>query len=247
MSSDRSVGGRRSIRLPGYNYAQPGAYFVTICTHGGECVLGDVVDGEMILTDWGHVVVESWEAIPAHFQNVETNAFVVMPNHVHGVLVIAPDRRGTACRAPTTTESFGKPVSGSLPTIIRYSNPRYQSASIRVRARPQARSGQRNYYEHVIRTDRAMHAIRRYIAENHAWHLDKYNAMASGPDPLAMDLWHLLKEGGTEVAAPTPSSSLAEHVPRPWNRAGQPHAPFTYLSKNANVRCMAVTKLPLMS
>jgi putative transposase len=99
MPSDQPRGHRRSIRLPGYDYAQPGAYFVTICTHGGEWVLGDVVDGEIVLTDWGHIVVESWKAIPAHFPNVETDAFVVMPNHVHGVLVIAPDRRGTACRA----------------------------------------------------------------------------------------------------------------------------------------------------
>jgi putative transposase len=106
-----------------------------------------------------------------------------------------------------TTESFGKPVSGSLPTIIR---PFKSAASRRISQSEGTSIGpiwQRNYYEHIIRTERALYAIRRYIAENPArWPLDKYNSMASSCDPLAVELWHLLKEDGTEVAAPIPSS-----------------------------------------
>jgi len=79
---------RRSIRLRGYDYTQPGAYFVTIVTRNRECLFGDVVDGNVALNEYGHVVHACWKAIPDHFPNVTLDAFVVMPNHVHGIIVI---------------------------------------------------------------------------------------------------------------------------------------------------------------
>ncbi|MCP9448033.1 MAG: hypothetical protein NNA22_10760, partial [Nitrospira sp.] len=106
---------RRSIRLKGYDYSQAGAYFVTVCTQDRTCLFGDVADGEMRLNDAGGIARQCWFDIPAHFPNASLDEFIVMPNHVHGIIVV--DGRGTACRAPT--EQFGRPVTGSIPTIIR--------------------------------------------------------------------------------------------------------------------------------
>jgi REP element-mobilizing transposase RayT len=80
---------RRSIRLPEYDYAQAGAYFVTLCTHNREPLFGDIVDGEMALNEFGEIVHRCWTALPGHFSHVCLDAFVVMPNHLHGVIIIA--------------------------------------------------------------------------------------------------------------------------------------------------------------
>ena len=82
---------RRSIRMPGYDYSSFGAYFVTICAHGGQCLFGEVVDGEMHLNAAGEVVRDCWEGLPRHYAGVELDAFVVMPNHVHAVVWIVDD------------------------------------------------------------------------------------------------------------------------------------------------------------
>jgi hypothetical protein len=78
------AGHRRSIRLPGYDYAQMGAYFVTVCTQARVCVLGEVADGIILPSPIGHLVERCWRALPTHFPGVELDAFVVMPNHIHG-------------------------------------------------------------------------------------------------------------------------------------------------------------------
>jgi REP element-mobilizing transposase RayT len=80
MTSDRPRGNRRSVRLPGYDYAQPGAYFVTICTHGGECLFDDPV--------FRRVVETVWQGLPRHFPRLSLDAWVVMPNHFHGIPIL---------------------------------------------------------------------------------------------------------------------------------------------------------------
>ncbi|MBN1398470.1 MAG: hypothetical protein JXA06_10605, partial [Bacteroidetes bacterium] len=79
---------RRSIRLKDYDYAQAGEYFITICTHNRECILGDVKDGGMRLSQLGQVVCDTWYDLPNHNYGVELDAFVVMPNHIHGIIII---------------------------------------------------------------------------------------------------------------------------------------------------------------
>ena len=79
MPYDKQKHHRRSIRLPGHDYTSPGAYFVTICVHGWECLLGDVVDGGMRLSEWGQVVSRYWKRIPDHVAHVELDEWVVMP------------------------------------------------------------------------------------------------------------------------------------------------------------------------
>jgi REP element-mobilizing transposase RayT len=80
---------RRSIRLRDYDYAQAGAYFVTVCAEGHTCLFGDVIDDEMRLNDAGRMVQAVWNELPDHYPGVETDAFVVMPNHVHAIIVLA--------------------------------------------------------------------------------------------------------------------------------------------------------------
>jgi len=171
----RSRAGRRSIRLPGYDTSTPGAYFVTICTHDRELLLGDVMNGRMAPSDFGNVVEATWSKIPNHFGNAECDALCLMPNHIHGILVLLTiDGRGTACRA--TIAQLGHPVPGSLATIIRS----FKSASTRrinaLRGTPGYPLWQRNYYEHIVRNEDQLQRIRSYIALNPArWSEDTEN------------------------------------------------------------------------
>jgi REP element-mobilizing transposase RayT len=91
MAFNPEIHHRRSIRLREYEYNRGGAYFVTMCTHERECLFGDVVDGAVRLTDMGRMVQECWDAISNHFPHCELDAFVVMPNHVHGIVAFAGD------------------------------------------------------------------------------------------------------------------------------------------------------------
>jgi len=167
---------RRSIRLPGYDYAQAGAYFVTLCTHQCEWLFGEVVNGEMQLNAFGCVVEEEWLQTPIIRPYVQLDTFVIMPNHFHGIIVMTDDGRGTAPPCPYYTGQFGKPVAGSLPTIMRS----YKSAVTKrinaLRNTPSAPVWQRNYHEHVIRNETALSTIRTYIANNPLhWAADRYN------------------------------------------------------------------------
>ena len=79
---------RRSIRLPGYDYAQVGAYFVTICAQQRLCLFGDIVDDEVRLNESGQMIERWWVGLPTKFPNVALDQSVVMPNHVHGIIII---------------------------------------------------------------------------------------------------------------------------------------------------------------
>ena len=100
MIRDSAKHRRRSLRLKGYDYAQAGAYFVTICTQDRICLFGEVVDSSMRLNGAGQMLVGLWDDIPARFPDVELDAFVVMPNHLHGVILLA-DGGATTNRATT--------------------------------------------------------------------------------------------------------------------------------------------------
>jgi REP element-mobilizing transposase RayT len=178
---------RRSIRLPEYNYAQPGAYFVTIVAWHREGLFGEVKNGEMVLNKFGLVVKQQWERLPKRFPHVELCAFVVMPNHVHMIIEIMDGScRGTAenlggldgepSRRAPTHEQFQKPVAGSIPTIVRS----YKSAvSYRInlmRKTDGVPVWQRNYYEHVIRNDNDLQNKTDYINVNPLlWEQDNEN------------------------------------------------------------------------
>ncbi|MBI3246705.1 MAG: hypothetical protein HYZ50_09380 [Deltaproteobacteria bacterium] len=91
---------RRSIRLRGYDYTQPGAYFVTVCTEGRACVFGEIVGGEVNLTAAGQVVQRVWDDLPRYYPTVNVNTFVMMPNHIHGIVVLTVGAGPRACPTP---------------------------------------------------------------------------------------------------------------------------------------------------
>lgn len=165
---------RRSIRLQGYDYTLAGAYFITICTWNQECLFGD-----MRLNAAGRAVADKWIKIGVIRHAIDLDEWVVMPNHFHGIVVIAgggdPARdRGTARRCPYGGKQFGQPVSGSIPTIVRS----FKSAATKrineLRDTPGAKLWQRNYWEHIIRNESELHRIREYIRNNPAqWEFDR--------------------------------------------------------------------------
>jgi REP element-mobilizing transposase RayT len=177
---------RRSIRLQGYDYSQSGAYFVTICTRDRACLFGEIVDGKMELNEYGNIVEEEWTKTGQIRDEIEMDAWVVMPNHFHGIVVITDERRGgmthgrgTARRAPTA-ERFGQPVTGSLPTIVRAFKSAVTKRINESRRTPGAKLWQRNYWEHIVRNDHELHRIREYIADNpREWDMDRENPDAT--------------------------------------------------------------------
>lgn len=200
---------RRSIRLKGYDYTQPGAYFITICTHERAHLFGHVEGGDMVLSEFGETARQSWLAIPNHFPHAALDAFVVMPNHVHGVIWIVekPPTDATDVRAKNVSPPPSPPLSpGQQSTGERPRGTSKTSGSMvrgfKIGVTKWARQHtnvytvwQRNYYEHIIRNDRALHAIRRYIVENpRRWQLDRYNPDRISPDSLAQAIWNLLKD-----------------------------------------------------
>ena len=263
---------RRSIRLRGYDYRAVGAYFITIVAQDRACLFGEVVDGEMRLSEAGRMVERWWLELNCRFPHVLTDAYVVMPNHFHGIVVIhspppdttappdvgadlrvcpdsmgahgvgadlrvrpntrvCPDSGGAHAGAPlqrVRPDSTGTPDVGAdlrvcpdsmgahgvgadlrvrpntrvcpdsggahtgapLPTIVQWFKTMTTNEYIRMVKHAgwtpfQGRLWQRNYYEHIIRNERALERIRNYILTNpQHWHCDRENINAVGVNPL---------------------------------------------------------------
>ncbi len=178
---------RKSIRLKGYDYSQPGHYFITICTHERQHLFGTIRDGSIQLNDMGEIADQCWRAIPEHYPGVQLDAYVIMPDHVHGVLVVTDRNVGAETDnvgaqmgdvgaqnfvplrepivpGPGKNHRFGKTIPRSIATIVR---------GFKTGVTKWARKNtdhhivwQRNYYEHIVRDGDAMNRIRRYIRDN---------------------------------------------------------------------------------
>jgi hypothetical protein len=148
MNFNPNIHHRRSIRLKNYDYSQRGLYFITICTFQRENLLGEISKGQMPLSPFGEIVRDEWLKTAEMRPNVILDQWILMPNHLHGIIEITGDRRGTLPRAlgegagnqnmpcalgkgmgnpdvqpqghvqRAPTERFGKPVSNSIPTIV---------------------------------------------------------------------------------------------------------------------------------
>ena len=165
---------RRSIRLPRFDYTQQGAYFVTVCTRNRSCLFGEIVNGEMRLNDIGRVAHRMWEEIPTHFPQVGIDAWVVMPNHIHGVIVIAGPPVGATHASPLQRPAG--PPKRSIGAIVGSYKSAVSKRINAMRGTPGASVWQRNYYEHIIRNESALNRIRQYIADNPArWSEDPEN------------------------------------------------------------------------
>jgi REP element-mobilizing transposase RayT len=188
MTYDPQKHHRRSIRLKGWDYSRPGAYFVTVCTQNRECLFGEIQKDEMQLNGFGGIILERWNCIPNHFKHVQLDTFQVMPNHIHGILFILDvgakhsevqchkiegNKFGNA--SPLQKKPHGT-QPGSLSAIIQ----NFLSVSTRninrIRNTPGDRIWQRNYYDRIIRHDDELRKIREYIVNNPLkWELDKDN------------------------------------------------------------------------
>jgi len=186
MTYDLDQHHRRSVRLKGYDYSQAGAYFVTIVTQGRECLFGEIIDGVLRLNEAGQMVEAAWTALPQRFPGIECDAHVVMPNHMHGVIgvgatlvvapntvltthpVAAPNRAGTS-PAPTLGDMVGSFKSITTDAYI-------QGVHHRGWLPFDQRVWQRNYYEHIIRSEIELNAIRQYVIDNPTyWGQDRDN------------------------------------------------------------------------
>ena len=143
---DATLPNRQSIRMKGWDYTSPGYYFVTCNTHGSRALFGTIVNGRMVLSEAGRVAEDCWQAIPRHFPNVGIDEFVVMPNHLHGLV-----------RLPAHVAALGD-VMGA-----------YKAAVSRILGKGRqlpARTWHRNYWDVIVRDERALANIRRYIQDN---------------------------------------------------------------------------------
>lgn len=165
---------RRSIRIPHFDYSQPGYYFVTVCTEDRKEYFGNVESGVMCLSEIGAVAERCLRDIPNHFDNVELDEIVVMPNHVHMVTAIV-SRVGAQHIVPLPDQrnTFQHVVPGSLGSIIRGFKIGVTKWS---RENGKPFGWQPNYYEHIIRNERSLERIREYITHNPLkWELDVEN------------------------------------------------------------------------
>jgi REP element-mobilizing transposase RayT len=150
-------------------------------------LFGEIVDGKMALNEFGDIANECWRELPEHFGHIELDDYIIMPNHIHGIILITDDDndRGTARRVPTgraptydgkIPRRFGKPISGSLPIIIGSFKSAVTKHINELRNSPGAKLWQRNYWEHIIRNERDLNRIRKYIRNNpRKWSIDNEN------------------------------------------------------------------------
>jgi putative transposase len=177
MPYEPQIHHRRSIRLKGYNYSQPGAYWVTMVTQGREPLFGEIADGAMQLNTLGKIVWAIWSRLPAYFP-IRHDEWVIMPNHIHGIIFILDHGRGeaSAVKKPDRSELLSADASpqrapigttpGSLGAIIQ----NFKSVSTRKINRARDVLGvpvwQRDYYERVVRDEVELAQFRQYIQQN---------------------------------------------------------------------------------
>ncbi len=186
---------RRSIRLKGYDYASPGAYFITLVTNQRRLLFGAIAEGEMLPNDPGHMVEAAWVSLPERYSSIEIEAFVVMPNHLHGIIVIRGDVGATFMvaqgragmnPAPTVTTHAERtsPALGSIMGAFKSLTTGAYSRGVRdARWTPFDRHlWQRNYYDRIIRNHDEWNRIHVYIESNPSlWGVDEENPLSSRP------------------------------------------------------------------
>jgi len=189
---------RRSIRLKGYDYSQSGLYFITICIQNGTCLFGKINAGQLTLNDAGQMVETEWVKLPERFTNLQLHEYIIMPNHFHAIIEIvgaplvgaqkiraAPKTHGTPNNHIAPNKEKGQP-QGVVPTgktlgeMIGAFKSITTVAYIRgVKTRNwqsfERKLWQRNYWEHIIRTEKSYQTISAYIINNPLkWEDDKF-------------------------------------------------------------------------
>lgn len=177
---------RHTIRLTDYDYSQEGLYFVTICCQDKICRFGKINNSEVVLNEAGRIAHEEWLKTPQLRPNVELGEFIIMPNHMHGIIIINNNDVGTNCIRPTTMGVLNTPLqqcgngefrspSQTLGSIIRGYKSAVTKQIKQLYNAPDIRLWQRNYYEHIIRNEVSYKNISDYIVNNpYNWANDDY-------------------------------------------------------------------------
>jgi putative transposase len=171
---------RRSTRLTGYDYALAGAYFITICTQNRRCIFGEVINGEMILNQYGQIAYNEWLKTSDLRPNVSLDVFVVMPNHMHAIIVMVQENDHDRSLAPSAFElrtdqpaPFQSP-SNTVGAVVRG----YKGAVAKQlhSLNFEGQVWQRNYHDHIIRDEQSYHNISYYIIDNpKKWSEDRFH------------------------------------------------------------------------
>lgn len=173
---------RRQIRLKKYNYSDEGWYFVTICTKDRQEYLGNIVDNEMKLNKCGKIMIRYWSEIPKHFKNVELDKFQIMPNHIHGIIVIRNVNQYVGAGFPRPMNKF-YPLLGQIVGYFKYQSTKYFNILIKGSGNPTPTNKtiikqifQRSFYDHIIRNKYDLNRIHQYIRDNPKnWETDRNN------------------------------------------------------------------------
>ncbi len=165
---------KKQLRMPGYDYKTPGYYFITLCVHNRTCLFGEVLNHEIHLNAAGNMIKRIWDEIPCKYTNWSVDSLVVMPNHIHAVVVLSPS---PLINAPSLDDNTVLSLSELMRSIKTYTMTCYSNG---VRndgwLKYEQHLWQRSYYEHMVRNDKSLEKIREYIMNNPAqWELDDYN------------------------------------------------------------------------
>lgn len=185
---------RKSPRLPGFDYRQAGAYFITVCVKNRHFLFGEVKRNEMILNEAGRMVEQWWGKLNTKFAQVETDYFTVMPNHIHGIISIVDTNQRVRTKEDFNWASQeGAHTGAPLQEVIQW----FKSMTTNDYIRGVRQSGwipfskklwQRSFYEHVIRDEASLNRVREYIVNNPVrWELDRENPRRTGDDEF--DQW----------------------------------------------------------
>ena len=167
---------RRSVRLRQFDYTKAGAYFVTVCTYNYELLFGEIPCDAIRLNEFGEIVAEEWLRTVTVRENIELDSFVVMPNHLHGLVVITGVCRGVLQYAPTANQTLLRSPSQTIGAMVRGFKSSVTKRINILRGTPGMPVWQRNYYERVIRNEKELSQVREYIMNNPLqWAMDEEN------------------------------------------------------------------------
>lgn len=198
---------RKSIRLAGYDYSQPGAYFITICVNKRLSLLGDVVGSAIALSELGRLTDRWWRKLSEKFSNIELDQYTIMPNHVHGVILIVG---ADPCVCPKSTDprvcpkstNTGEHAGSPLHRVVQWfktmsTNEYFRAAKQKGMVRFERKLWQRGYYEHIVRNENELNRIREYILYNPLnWALDRENPLSENFNLEHDRYWKAIYEKG---------------------------------------------------
>ena len=184
---------RKSTRLKGYDYSQSGYYFVAICTKDRKEWFGRVDGDEMHLSEFGEIARNFWAEITGHFKYVGLDEFSVMPNHVHGILIIEDNLVGNAYMRSQEGNAFMHSLQDRTKMLLPKVIQQYKASVTRkINALKDGVNfgWQKSFYDHVIRNDKSLDNLRQYITNNPLkWELDIENRKGNSPHKNCADYY----------------------------------------------------------